>query len=82
MSSASDSCLPAIVEEAITSELTCAQPNLSLSKNQQKRLIREQRRAENKTEWRKLQKSKRKLKEIIKKEELKAQGIYLLFFGS
>jgi hypothetical protein len=47
---------------------------VKLSKNQQKRLIREQKRNENKAEWRKLQKSKRKLKDNLKKEELLAQG--------
>ena len=45
-----------------------------LSKNQQKRLIREERRKETKTEWRKLQKAKRKLKEQLKKEEFKTKG--------
>lgn len=47
---------------------------VKLSKNQQKRLIREQKRNENKAEWRKLQKSKRKLKDNLKKKELLAQG--------
>lgn len=45
-----------------------------LSKNQQKRLIREERRKETKTEWRKLQKAKRKLKEQLKKEDFKIKG--------
>ena len=45
-----------------------------LSKNQQKRLLREARRKETKAEWRKLQKSKRKLKEQAKKEEYISKG--------
>lgn len=45
-----------------------------LSKNQQKRLLREARRKETKAEWRKLQKAKRKLKEQFKKEECIANG--------
>ena len=47
-----------------------------LSKNQQKRLLREAKRKETKAEWRKLQKTKRKFKEMIKKEECAAKGIY------
>lgn len=45
-----------------------------LSKNQQKRLLREAKRNETKAEWRKLQKAKRKLKEQLKKEECIAKG--------
>lgn len=45
-----------------------------LSKNQQKRLLREAKRKETKAEWRKLQKAKRKLKEQLKKEECIAKG--------
>lgn len=46
-----------------------------ISKNQQKRLLREARRKETKSEWRKLQKAKRKLKEQTKKDECIAEGI-------
>jgi hypothetical protein len=45
-----------------------------MSKNQQKRLLRDARRKETKAEWRKLQKAKRKLKEQLKKEECVAKG--------
>ena len=45
-----------------------------LSKNQQKRLLREAKRKETKTEWRKLQKAKRKLKEQLKREEFLQKG--------
>lgn len=45
-----------------------------MSKNQQKRLLREAKRKETKAEWRKLQKAKRKLKEQLKKEECIAKG--------
>lgn len=45
-----------------------------LSKNQQKRLIREARRKETKPEWRKLQKAKRKLKEQAKKKDCISKG--------
>ena len=45
-----------------------------ISKNQQKRLLREARRQETKAEWRKLQKAKRRLKEQLKKEECIAKG--------
>ena len=45
-----------------------------MSKNQQKKLIRETRRKETKAEWRKLQKAKRKLKEQVKKEEYNMKG--------
>lgn len=48
----------------------------NLSKNQQKRLIREARRKESKPEWRKLQKAKRKLKEQAKKEDYISKGTY------
>ena len=53
-----------------------------MSKNQQKRLLREARRKETKSEWRKLQKTKRKLKEQLKKEECSAKGKlkYYIFF--
>lgn len=47
---------------------------LKMSKNQQKRLIREAKRNESKAEWRKLQKAKRKLKEQLKKDECIAKG--------
>lgn len=46
-----------------------------LSKNQQKRLLREARRKETKPEWRKLQKAKRKLKEKAKKEDYISKGM-------
>lgn len=49
-----------------------------LSKNQQKRLLREAKRKETKAEWRKLQKAKRKLKEQLKKEECVAKGNFKL----
>lgn len=45
-----------------------------LSKNQQKRLLREAKRKETKAEWRKLQKAKRKLKEQLKREEFIQKG--------
>lgn len=45
-----------------------------MSKNQMKRLLREQRRQETKAQWRKLQKDKRKLKELAKRQEYMAKG--------
>ena len=56
-----------------TKELNNTEPP-KMSKNQQKRLLREARRKETKAEWRKLQKAKRKLKEQVKKEEYIKQG--------
>ena len=57
-----------------------------MSKNQQKRLLREAKRKETKAEWRKLQKAKRKLKEQLKKEECISKGkaiiiIYLFYYA-
>lgn len=52
-----------------------------ISKNQQKRLLREVKRKETKAGWRKLQKAKRKLKEQLKKEECisKGKAIFIQF---
>ncbi len=46
----------------------------TMSKNQMKRLRREQKRQETKATWRKLQKDKRKLKELAKRQEYEEKG--------
>lgn len=50
-----------------------------ISKNQEKRLLKEAKRKETKAEWRKLQKAKRKMKEVLKKNEFSAKGIFPFF---
>lgn len=50
-----------------------------MSKNQQKRLLKEAKRRETKAEWRKLQKTKRKMKEHLKREEFAAKGIFKVY---
>lgn len=70
--SASDEVVSNTINSSSGSELP------KISKNQQKRILKEAKRKETKAEWRKLQKSKRKLKEQLKREEFAAKGLLLI----
>ena len=65
---------PIETNETVEQAQNAADETPKMSKNQMKRLLREQRRQETKAQWRKLQKDKRKLKELAKRQEYIAKG--------